>query len=74
VGQGTVWQLEFSGASPTLIFGPQALPGLGARGSGSGPVSFARDITETAPYVIGGEATLKGKSVWVRWRLEAAGN
>ena len=68
LGQATVWQLDLSGPVPTVVGAPQGLPGLGDKPAGT-PLSLARGITETAPYVVAGTVNSKGKALWVRWLL-----
>jgi len=65
--QATVWHLDFSGASPTVVGSPLALSGL--HSTGTSPISVAAGISQTAPYVLGGSAESGGSRLIVRWQL-----
>jgi hypothetical protein len=65
--QATVWHLDFSGASPTVVGSPTALSGL--HSTGVSPISVAVGISQTAPYVIGGSAASGSSRLVVRWLL-----
>lgn len=62
----TVWRLDMSGSTPVLTGVPEALPGLGNKGSDA---SAAVGVSPGAPYVVAGTAILSGKNVVVRWVL-----
>jgi hypothetical protein len=64
----TVWQLDFSGASPILVGTPTRLPGLGIKSTDD--LNTARAVTNTAPYVVAGAAHInKTQTVAVKWNL-----
>ena len=69
--QATVWRLDLTAPTPVLVSGPQRLPGLGVKSTSStNDPSGAVGISNTAPYVIGGFATLAGTAggyAVVRW-------
>jgi hypothetical protein len=64
----TVWQLDLSGSEPVLV-SATFLSGLGKSTTNAEEVSSGAEITETAPYVVAGSATLGGTRLAVRWRL-----
>jgi hypothetical protein len=60
----TVWRLDMSGATPVLLGGATALPGLGVKGSDK---SGAVAVSNVAPYWVAGRASPSGQDQVVRW-------
>jgi hypothetical protein len=60
----TVWRLDLSGTTPTLLGPPMSLGGLGAGADNTSGVA----ITAAAPYVVVGYVD-SGSNITVRWLL-----
>jgi hypothetical protein len=67
--QATVWRLDLSGASPTLVGTPVLLPGLGVKNPTTTELSSAAGVSQTPPYVVAGSALSHPQRVAVRWQL-----
>lgn len=67
--QATVWLLDLSGASPSLVGTPTLLPGLGAKNPTTTDVSSAAGVNQTPPYFVAGSAYSNSQLLAVRWQL-----
>jgi hypothetical protein len=63
------WQLDLSGPSPAIVGGPTFLSGLGTKAPPGTEVSVAAAVTNTAPYVVVGQASSGNLTLAVRWLL-----
>jgi hypothetical protein len=69
--QATVWRLDLSSGTPTVVGTATLLPGLGAKAP-SGAISSATGVNQTAPYVVSGSATTSGfHRLVVQWHIVA---
>jgi hypothetical protein len=68
--QATVWLLDLSGVSPSLVGTPTLLPGLGVKNPSTNDLSSAAGVNQSPPYVVAGSAiSSNNQRLPVRWQL-----